>query len=170
MKKLFYTVALLFAASIIFTSSNDASSDRGVVINGVRWATHNVETPGTFAKNPESAGGSFTWEEAKNACPCGWRLPTREEFESLGGIIGGRWTTVNGVSGRIFGTAPNQLFLPAAGIPGNPLRQADDWGHYWGTEYSAGNSWALWFFDRAQFVVGVINSSPFKFSVRCVAE
>ena len=35
--------------------------DEGVVINGVRWATRNVDKPGTFATNPENAGMLFQW-------------------------------------------------------------------------------------------------------------
>ena len=90
---------LFLSAVLIFglVSCNNASSNRGVVINGVRWATSNVEMPGTFARNPESAGGLFTWEEAQNACPQGWRLPTADELRSLNGAAGGEWTAINGV-------------------------------------------------------------------------
>lgn len=39
-------------------------------------------------KNAEAAekvfGGFYTWEEAKTACPSGWRLPTKAEWGSLG--------------------------------------------------------------------------------------
>ena len=38
-----------------------ATTDPGVVINGVRWATRNVNTPGTFAAYPHSAGRIFQW-------------------------------------------------------------------------------------------------------------
>ena len=75
MNKLFYTIALLLAASIIFTScrnddDNDlldpSVTDEGVVIgsidgNPIRWATRNVAAPGTFAANPEDAGMFFQW-------------------------------------------------------------------------------------------------------------
>ena len=80
----------------------------GVVINGVRWATRNVDMPGTFAANPESAGmlfqwnrrqgwaatgnitgwdstyaGGTEWARANDPCPPGWRVPTNEEFRLL---------------------------------------------------------------------------------------
>ena len=35
--------------------------DEGVVINGVKWATRNVDKPGTFAVNPEDAGMFYQW-------------------------------------------------------------------------------------------------------------
>jgi len=34
---------------------------QGIVINSVRWATHNVDMPGTFAENPESPGMFYQW-------------------------------------------------------------------------------------------------------------
>ena len=33
----------------------------GVMINGVCWATRNVDKPGTFAENPEDAGMFYQW-------------------------------------------------------------------------------------------------------------
>ena len=38
-----------------------AAPTDGVVINGVRWATRNVDKPGTFAANPEDAGMLYQW-------------------------------------------------------------------------------------------------------------
>lgn len=35
------------------------------------------------ARNCSKYGRLYTWDAAQNACPMGWRLPTREEFESL---------------------------------------------------------------------------------------
>jgi len=39
----------------------DATTDLGVVINGVKWATRNIDKPGTFASTPESAGMFYQW-------------------------------------------------------------------------------------------------------------
>ena len=33
----------------------------GIVIDGIRWATRNVDAPGTFAESPESSGMLFQW-------------------------------------------------------------------------------------------------------------
>ena len=41
-------------------AQND-TTDQGVVINGVKWATRNVALPGTFAANPEDAGMFYQW-------------------------------------------------------------------------------------------------------------
>ena len=87
--------------------------EESVVINGVRWATRNVDMPGTFAAKPEDAGmfyqwnrkvgwsstdpminsdggttwGSYTegytWEKANDPSPAGYRVPTQAELENL---------------------------------------------------------------------------------------
>ncbi len=84
------------------------AQETGVVINGVTWATCNVDKPGTFAAKPESAGMFYQWnrkvayaatgdvanwntseltgtewEAANDPSPAGWRVPTMEEFKSL---------------------------------------------------------------------------------------
>jgi len=86
-----------------------------VLINGVKWATRNVgTTPKTFTSQPEDNGGYYTWEQAKTACPVGWRLPTKSELQKLidAGYV---WTTLNAKNGGIFGRSVSSIFLPAAG-------------------------------------------------------
>jgi uncharacterized protein (TIGR02145 family) len=92
----------------------DEANDRnGVVINGIRWATRNVDAPGTFAASPESVGMFYrwntkvahptvlsgqavsiwekdvpvpsgsTWEKANDPSPAGWRVPTYKELMTL---------------------------------------------------------------------------------------
>jgi len=40
-------------------------TDPGVVINGVKWATRNVDAFGTFAATPQSAGKFYQWNRKK---------------------------------------------------------------------------------------------------------
>ncbi len=87
-------------------------NDAGAVINGVRWATRNVDAVGTFAATAESSGMYFQWnrkkawsgkvntsivistwdatisdgmkwEKTNDPSPVGWRIPTPAEIESL---------------------------------------------------------------------------------------
>lgn len=57
---------LTMVDSISFTNPTN-TTDTGVVINGVRWATRNVATPGTFATSAENAGMLYLWN-----CKVGW--------------------------------------------------------------------------------------------------
>ena len=167
------TILFLFAVLIFgLVSCNNATSNRSVEINGVRWATRNIDTPGNFARNPESAGGFFTFEEAQNACPRGWRLPTGAELESLRNAAGGEWTAMSGVNGRTFGIEPNRVFLPAAGlrVMSGSLSNVGTNGFYWSSSPSTGTTSAMYLFFR-QDVSSVGHARHTDgMSVRCVAE
>ena len=43
----------------MFAQSN--TTDEGVVINGVKWATRNLDVGGTFVENQEDSGALFQW-------------------------------------------------------------------------------------------------------------
>ena len=117
---------------------------KGILINGVRWATSNVDSPGTFAANPEDLGMLYQWnrrvawpatrnvtgwksstplgskwEKANDPSPAGWRVPTHNEIIKLSDEeeVIDEWVTINGVKGRKFTdkTTGNSIFLPAAG-------------------------------------------------------
>ena len=114
----------------------------GIVINGVRWATCNVDMPGVFATNPEDAGMFYQWnrkvgwsstdpminsdggtqwdntyppgdwDPENDPCPLGWRMPTMKELESLAEAKP-YFGELKGVPGCFFGDKSNPLFLPA---------------------------------------------------------
>ena len=117
------------------------TEDKGVTIAGIVWATRNVDIPGTFAASPDSKGmlykwnqcvgwsandpivnsnGGRTWDKSthqgaawmatNDPCPAGWRVPTLSELENLKDTPN-RYL----VNGRLFGSFPNQIFLPFVG-------------------------------------------------------
>jgi uncharacterized protein (TIGR02145 family) len=60
----FWLFVVLSTSAIAFNSCSSRKSittDKGVIINGVKWATRNVDVPGTFVPTPESAGMFFQW-------------------------------------------------------------------------------------------------------------
>ncbi len=119
MKKLTFIFWLLVMTGIaMFNSCNTQTTTKspiaatypaGVVINGVRWATCNVDMPGTFAPTPESAGKFYQcnrkvawnttdeevenwdssipegteWIKGKNPNPDGWRILTLDDVLSF---------------------------------------------------------------------------------------
>ena len=190
MKKIF--LLLFTLASVMCYEQNTATTDRGVVINGVRWATRNVYTPGTFAAHHGSRsrlyqwnrsttewtsgwlGGytvATTWSRAFNPCPAGWRVPTKAELIRLVDA-GSTWTRLNGIYGRLFGTAPNQIFLPAAGLRvcNDYLRNRNWIGYYWSsTPHEEG--WEAWHLQITDLGTPLfVRPRSMGFSVRCVAN
>ena len=137
--------------------------DKCVMINGVKWATRNVSSPGTFAATPEAPGMFYqwnytvgwpatgnvtgwdsnipagtTWGIANDPSPDGYRAPTLAEIQSLLNIafVTNEWTTENGVSGRKFidRASGKSIFLPAAGYR----------SYYDGALYYAGDKGYYW--------------------------
>ena len=191
MKKLLYLFGLLVIVSFDLSAHN---SEEGVVISGVRWATRNVDAPGTFAANPEDFGRFYKWGERRgweiapagwrysmpagttwlrvnDPCPEGWRLPTEDELRTLRYVPYERHTR-NGVAGIQFGTAPNQIFLPATGW----LLEYDGWhvgrgtnGYYW-SSFRTGSGFARYLgFNRHSLSFSRTNRA-YGFSVRCVFD
>jgi uncharacterized protein (TIGR02145 family) len=163
-KTIFNITILLFITIIVGNSMAQVPEEKGVVINGVKWATRNVDKPGTFAANPEDAGMFYqwnkkvgwsatdpminsdggttwdttksdgdTWENTNDPCPTGWRVPTKDELQSLIDA-GSEWTILNGINGRTVGNGNNSLFLSAAGCRSCNRGMFDDGGTrggYW---------------------------------------
>lgn len=132
-------IALLFGASLY------AQSESGVVINGVKWATCNIDDTRSFAASPESRGKLFQWSREtawtaesgeigkawqtfpddqkewtlNNPFPAGWRAPNAKEWERLldKSKVKAEWTKQNGVDGMKFIDidSGNSIFLPAVG-------------------------------------------------------
>ena len=168
--------------------------DAGVMIGDVKWATRNVEFPGTFADTPESAGMFYqwnrnicwevtgevtgwnssnpigtTWEKSNDPCPTGWRVPTKSELE---GLLSSdyNWTDTP-VNGYIFGSGSNTIFLPFVGWRNNSdgaLFFPGNAGEYWSsTSYDEDNSYFLGLGDGESVYHCERN---YGMSVRCVAE
>jgi len=154
------------------TNNNTVMIVTGVEINGLIWATCNVCGRNTFCPTPEDYGNYYTWEQAQTACPSGWHLPSKEEFESL---IPQKnvWVTQNGVKGRKYGSDSNPIFFSAAGeamINGDKELVVSDIGvrsNYWSsTERKRSFSYFMYFNheeirDTWKFM---------QYPVRCVAD
>ena len=148
-------IAICLAGTVMFSGcgkddtepkdppKNPLTYDEGVVINGVKWATRNVDEVGTFTLTPESAGKFYQWnrkkawnttdsivsgwdstvpegtewEKTNDPSPAGWRVPAFEDFEKLldSNKVTCEWIT-NPTNGMQFTdiVSGNSIFLPAA--------------------------------------------------------
>ena len=198
---LFLSAVIVFCLQLSCSTRRQTfQAEQGVVINGVRWATRNVDIPGRFTEKPEDSGmlyswnsrqlvprsgqpnrsaivseSSTRWERSNNPCPRGWRVPTLEEFQSLIDA-GSSWANHNGVYGRFFGFEGEQIFLPAVEQARNSSGRPQD------LRTNTTNTIATyWSSTESTFTayrllfrqVGVGMGSAHKdnmFTVRCVAD
>jgi uncharacterized protein (TIGR02145 family)/uncharacterized repeat protein (TIGR02543 family) len=196
-KKLF-TVIMLAMLGFASINAQTSTTDPGVVINGVTWATRNVDAPGTFAASPEATGKFYqwnrniawaatgsvsgwddtdaegdTWDAATDPSPAGWRVPTKADFDALRDLtkVSRSWTPQNGVEGCTFTdiATGNTLFMPLAGSR-NPFNGAL---YYAGTD---GYYWSNTFSSSAThfriYLEGVISTKAYRrngFTVRSVS-
>ena len=256
-KYVIYLITVAFALSAVFTACKKdkeakdvpvTGEEKGVVINGVRWATRNLDVGGVFVAKPEDYGALFQWgrradghesrtslayptndnsyengvvnvseldaygqiptthaayskfvkqdaepwdwrtpyddalwnsgtestpmKTTNDPSPAGWRVPTREELESLADetYVTRKWTTQNGINGYRFTdkASGNFLFLPAADSRFCSNGSLDDTG-------LSGNYWSSTSADFLRFFGGIFrvgygSSQAHGCSVRCVAE
>ena len=200
MKNLFFlTVAVALTAVFAGCNKNMDAPEVGVTINGVTWATRNVDAPGKFANNPQDAGMFYqwnrkkgwpvtgtvtgwpttpasgtTWATANDPCPTGWRVPTKAELEALV-AAGTAFGTYDGVNGVYAGSAPDRIFLPLSGsrfsLDGRIIYIGDA-GAYWSSiQFDGSTAGALESFLSGNFVAVFDDTNKlYGFSIRCVKK
>ena len=162
--------------------------------SGTKWATCNVgaNSPTAYGdyfawgetfKKSEYGEGDYKYSDNPTILPAsadavtvnwgaGWRMPTLEEMNELYNKCTHKWTTQNGVAGRLFiGPNGNSIFLPAAGSRSDSsLDKAGFLGCYWSSslEPDDGSSWFL-LFASDDYDVGHTNRY-YGFSVRPVCN
>ncbi len=111
-----------------------------------------------------------------------WRMPTKQELDSLRRMCHWTWTTTNGVNGYVVrgmgDYASASIFLPAAGHgfgtsrdnAGSPLGDAGSHGYYWSSVPFSDSNFSSWrlSFDSSDRGTGSYIGRSYGHSVRPV--
>ena len=169
-----------------FTDARDGQSYKTVAIGDQVWMTENLNYkvyPSYCFDNEESNceqyGRLYVWSAAMSACPSGWHLPSKDEFETLLSAVGGqefagkKLKSSDGWNGDGNGT-------DAYGFSALPACKSDISGscdaigyctHFWSStlaDEESKNSYHLYLYhDRAKAFIE-IGGKENGFSVRCV--
>ena len=147
------------------------------------WMKENLkyDTEGSYcykntATNCDKYGKLYTWNAAKNACPDGWHLPSKEEwedlFKSIGGI-GSAGTTLkdslvwNGMDLYGFSALPGGEFISNV----SDYRYIGDNGAFWTSDAEGkSNAYGVLFATDVNKAVIEAHSKNNLFSVRCIKD
>lgn len=94
-----------------FTDSRDSEVYIFISIDSLEWMAENVryKTQSSAGKiwcsgDPNDSckpyGFLYSWSAANNACPEGWRIPTRSEWSGLTKVVGGAYHAGNSLKSR----------------------------------------------------------------------
>lgn len=183
----------------VFTDSRDSQEYETIELNNKTWMAENLNyytDAGSWYYNNDSLANSeiygrlYTRTVAKNSCPSGWHLPSRNEWNSLITFLGGDLLFPGGqLKDTLLWQHPNTRALNNTGFSGRPAGVLNGNGsfvekgrtaHFWTSSYTVGSSNTIYDYkvlDYDDYYVGEgsysmpIGIQPTSgFSVRCVKD
>jgi uncharacterized protein (TIGR02145 family) len=185
-----------------FTDTRDGNVYRTVRIGNQVWMAenlrYNIEDSWCYDEdeaNGQKYGRLYAWDAAKKACPAGWHLPSREEWDALAEKVGGEreiyyeglqiwynagkrlksksdWNDYNGVSS---GNGTDDYCFSALPVglrsSGGFCFGTGNLGHWWtSTQYSAGYAYYKIIHYENDSVCECYDYKRYARSVRCVKD
>ncbi|GBU21436.1 hypothetical protein R80B4_01327 [Fibrobacteres bacterium R8-0-B4] len=170
-----------------FADSRDGQKYRSVKIGGKTWTAQNInyQTGASWCYGGDDSncgkyGRLYDRAAAAAACPAGWRLPSKQEWDALAAAVGlyTAATALKSSSGwKEKGNGTDKYGFSA--LPGG-YRDPDDgsfidvgkWGQWWtATESEAGGAYSMSMASGSGYVYESAGSNnSYGFSVRCIAD
>jgi len=193
------TVGLVLSGSSCNTETNPkddpTTTDVGVKIGEVIWATRNVCEPGKFVAKPEDPGKFYQWNSDRawsgtgatipgwdatmptgadwaaenDPCPEGWRVPTETQMTAL---IADGYVWDNTKKQGTFGVGAHTILIPAAGCLNyeDGVLSSTEAAYYWISTSEVGAMGIILAFSNGTpaYVGGFVKS--FGCPIRCVKK
>ena len=172
------------------TDSRDGKAYKTVKIGTQIWMAENLNYNAANsycyrgkASNCTKYGRLYTWATAATACPEGWHLPSKDEWEKLFTAVGGEstagkalkstsgWNNYHGESGN--GTDAFGFSALPAGYrddDGDYLNEGDDVYFWSSTEDNSGYVYDMYLYYNLDLAYLRANNKNNRFSVRCLKD
>jgi len=195
MKKVIALLALFSVAVFAqntFTDPRDGKKYKSVEIGSQTWMAQNLDyhgedgflglcygdQPRNKIKKPENCqkyGRLYNWNEAMKACPSGWHLPSKAEWDALVDLVGGVEVAGKKLRAKTLDNSTDDYGFSAlmggSGHSSFGFYNVGNYGYWWSaTELNANNAYYRLMYYDIDSVSRNYHDKSSLYSVRCVQD